>query len=105
MTDSQIFTIVVLGAAGTVLATIITNKYMSTPQNVPPTQPQQRGFVQYPGVTDKRAAPVAQNSPITEAAYNVGVKSHYSAGDDHLFNNSAFYTNGTDDSAEAILPI
>lgn len=107
MSDRAIFSTVILGVAASVIAAIIINKYFSgTDTNVPFVQPAQGLQVQYPCVTDPSAAPVAQNSPITEAAYNTGRGSRYSANDDHLWNAAAFgpNANGTTSQNEAVLP-
>jgi hypothetical protein len=105
LTDRMIFTTVVLGVAASVIAAIIINKYF-TDTNVPQTQPAQGMQVEYPGVTSPEAAPVAQNSPITEAAYNIGVGSRYSRGDNHIWNCAAFGSeaNGTAADNDAMLP-
>jgi hypothetical protein len=104
MTDESIFYTVVLGVATAVAATIIVNKYFSGVGTGTTVEPQQGLQVQVPCVTSPMAAPVPQNTPITEAAYNVGVGSDWSSGDDHLWNAAAFGYDQGDPSQEVTLP-
>lgn len=72
--------LVITGVASTVLATIIVNKWLNPaptqqaqPNTVTAPSPSTRGgelWVQTPMKTSMDAAPIAQNNPITEAAYN-----------------------------------
>jgi hypothetical protein len=73
--------LIVTGVIATVGSTIIINKFLN-PSPTQTTQPQSvkdaspttrsgRRHVQTPIKTSVNAAPVAQNNPITEAAYNI----------------------------------
>jgi hypothetical protein len=73
--------IVIIGVATAVLGTIVTNKLLNTGNTGggQPKQLSQQAYVarggyiapQTPQRLPRNAAPLAQNTPITEAAYNV----------------------------------
>jgi hypothetical protein len=78
----NVIDIIIIGAAGTVLGGIITNKFFTSSSSVigggQPKQLAQRNYTARGGVlapyvpcrTPPQSAPVVQNTPITEAAYN-----------------------------------
>jgi hypothetical protein len=77
---ADIVDVVIIGAASSILATIVVNKFFtSSPQGG--GQPKQQSQISYtarhgkvypwvPSYSPSDAAPLAQNTPITEAAYN-----------------------------------
>lgn len=71
MTTSEYIATFVLLAGAAAVGTIVAMRYSERhpPGGVEPRQ-QQGGQIRYPEVTDTYASPIAQNSPITEAAYN-----------------------------------
>jgi len=77
---ATIIDVVIIGAASTVLATIVVNKFFNStltgggqPEQLAQPSYTARGGVIAPYVpcrTPNNSAPLAQNTPITEAAYN-----------------------------------
>jgi hypothetical protein len=105
MTTSEYISTFILLAGAAAAGTIIAMKYSNThpPGGVEPRQ-QRGGYVQYPGVTNRDAAPVAQNSPITEAAYNQEPNEWSNLGEsDHLLHCAPMQSPGYDAETEVTL--
>src|SRR5216684_180049 len=77
MTGSDMVTAIVVGAAAAAIGAVVAYRYMGT-HPVGGGQPEQWASMsptnvitpQVPGRTATYAAPIVQNTPITEAAYN-----------------------------------
>lgn len=75
---ADIFDGIVIGAAAAAIGTIVAFKFLNRqpqggalPQQPASMSPTNKYMVQSPMYTDGLAAPIGQNTPITEAAFNI----------------------------------